>query len=268
MSKICSKRHSKKTVKDTDKNTADTKDTNSLLVITNFFQNFDCYENNKLIENKKHFFFGDLKSMFNVHLIKNYFDKDYADKLFNDLTQIQYNSDEESMIRMPRGLVKIPRQQTAYGEPGTTYHFSGISVMSRDWTVNDGTIDTHVGNELQYISQLVGRSACSKFNYALINNYHDQTNSIGYHSDDEKELGRYPKVAGISLGQEREMFFKSKLNGEVIKVSLPHNSLVIMHYPTNKFWQHTIPKKTQHLGQRISITFRSVDETLLKTRRK
>ena len=100
--------------------------------------------------------------------------------------------------------------------------------------------------------------ACATFNYALINNYIDQTNCIGYHSDDEKELGKYPVIAGLSLGQEREIYFKSNITDEVKKISLPHNSFFVMFYPTNKFWKHSIPKTTRRLGQRISLTFRSV----------
>lgn len=243
------------------------KDMQPLSTITNFLSNFDVddkEDGGNHIRQKKlkiHIFYGSLKSMFSIHLIRNYFDDDYADKLFNDLKQIRYNSDEESMIRMYGKRVKIPRQQTAYGELGTTYHFSGISVAARDWTLDDGTVNTRVGHELQHISKLVGRSSCSKFNYALINNYHDQNDNIGYHSDDEKELGEYPIVAGISLGHAREIYFKSNLTGEVKKILLPHNSLVIMHYPTNSNWKHSIPKKpTQLMGQRISLTFRSVGE--------
>lgn len=241
--------------------------------INSFLENFQSDNDDALTEvNKKHKtiqihrFYGGLKSMLNIQLITNYFDIDYADNLFNQLKHIQYNSDEDSMIRMPGGLVKIPRQQTAFGDPGTTYHFSGISVKARDWTHDENTIDSRVGKELQHVSKLVGRSACSVFNYALINNYLDQTNSIGYHSDDEKELGKYPIVAGISLGQERIMCFKSNLTGEVIRIALPHNSLIIMHYPTNSNWKHSIPKTTKRMGQRISLTFRSVDESLLKNK--
>lgn len=208
-------------------------------------------------------FYGDLKSMLNVHLIRNYLDADYADELFDDLKKIRYNTDEESMIHLYGKKIRIPREQTAYGEPNVMYHFSGISVKARDWTQdldNESELDERVKFKLRNVSRIAGRSACSKFNYALINNYINQSNNIGYHSDDEKELGRFPVVAGVSLGQEREILFKSKLTKEVVKISLPHNSLVIMHYPTNRYWMHSIPKRAQHMGQRISITFRGVGQ--------
>ena len=180
--------------------------------------------------------------------------------LFDRLKNIRYNTDEESMIRIMGKRIKIPRKQVAYGIPGTKYHFSGVSVMARDWTLDDGTPESLVGNELQNVAKIVGNSTGVLFNYTLVNNYLDQTNSIGYHSDDEKELGKFPVIAGVSLGQEREIYFRSKITGKVIKIPLPHNSLVIMHYPTNAFWEHSIPKSTRRLGQRISLTFRSVSK--------
>jgi alkylated DNA repair dioxygenase AlkB len=210
-----------------------------------------------------HSFHGSLTNMLNLHLITNYFDQGYADAIFERLRRISYNSDEESMVRIRGMKIKIPRKQVAYGEPDTTYNFSGISVTARDWSIDGDTDDEKIGKELKYISTVVGRDAGCKFNYTLINNYLNQTNSIGYHSDDERELGRFPIVAGVSFGQEREMYFKSKITQEVIKVRLPHNSLVIMHYPTNTYWEHAIPKKAKQMGQRISLTFRSVDDTLI-----
>ncbi|VBB17935.1 putative alpha-ketoglutarate-dependent dioxygenase alkB-like 2-like [Yasminevirus sp. GU-2018] len=222
-------------------------------------------ENNvKVVEplRREYSFYGDLKSKLHIVLVKNYLDQEYADRVFEGLKRIRYNSDEESMIKIMGKKIKIPRKQTAFGDPGANYHFSGISVQARDWTQDDGTIDTEMGNELRQICRRVEKTAGRKFNYVLINNYLDQTNSIGYHSDDERELGEFPVIAGLSLGEEREIYFKSKINGKVVKISLPHNSLVVMHYPTNTYWEHCIPKVKSYLGQRISLTFRSVDERL------
>lgn len=209
---------------------------------------------------KEYVFYGNLKLRLHVVLIKNYFEIKYADKMFEGLRQIKYNTDEDSMIKIVGKNIKIPRKQTAFGEYGSKYHFSGINVDARDWTIKDDTIDSKMGNELKQICNIVGKTSGCKFNYVLINNYFNQTNYIGYHSDDERELGMFPVIAGLSLGQSREMYFKSKLTGNVIKILLPHNSLVIMHYPTNCFWKHCIPKSNSPIGQRISLTFRSVDK--------
>jgi alkylated DNA repair dioxygenase AlkB len=208
---------------------------------------------------------GSLYSQMNVLLITNFLDINMADTLFEKLKHIKYNSDEQSMVKIMGKEFKIPRKQTAYGEPNTTYHFSGTSVQANDWS--EGNLSTRedfdkynsdIRGMLKWVAKKAGKIACATFNYALINNYIDQTNCIGYHSDDEKELGKYPVIAGLSLGQEREIYFKSNITDEVKKISLPHNSFFVMFYPTNKFWKHSIPKTTRRLGQRISLTFRSV----------
>lgn len=198
-------------------------------------------------------FYGTYRNKMFLMVIKNYLPIDYADTLFDELKNIRYNTDEESMVKIMGRELKIPRKQTSYGDPEIKYHFSGTSVKALDWN------DTAIGRKIRYVAQKAGKSACENFNYTLVNNYLDQTNCIGYHSDDEKELGKYPVIAGISLGQEREMYFKSNITNEVVKVSLPHNSLYVMFYPTNHYWKHSIPRTTRIMGQRISLTFRCVN---------
>ena len=213
-----------------------------------------CFGNMRQI----HSFYGSLHMRMNIHFIRNYLDADYADKLFGGLKRIKYNSDEESMVKIMGKSIKIPRKQASFGEPDTYYHFSGTSVMANNWNSEDSNINSRVARELKWVSKKAGKTAGATFNHTLVNNYLDQTNCIGYHSDDEKELGKYPVVVGISFGQEREIYFKSNITGDVIKISLPHNSFYVMHYPTNKFWKHTIPRSARQMSQRISLTFRSV----------
>lgn len=216
--------------------------------------------NNKMM--REYNFFGDIKSKLNIQLITNYFDIDYADKLFNALTKINFNPSDESMIKIFGKTIPIPREQTAYGKLGTTYHFSGIHVGARDWDIDidDDTTEGFVARELKYIAGVVGDTSCATFNYALINRYKTGKNYIGYHSDDEAELGERPLIAGISLGQDRQIYFKSNITHEVVKINLPHNSLVIMNFPTNKYWKHSIPMTSKKIGERISLTFRNVDQ--------
>ncbi len=192
-------------------------------------------------------------------MIRNIFKIEYADQLFKMLKNIKYNTDEESMIKMYGLDQKIPRKQCAFGEPGSNYHFSGIGVKAYDWNQTDDSYQSNVGRELKKVCYIAEDTAYAKFNYVLINRYDNEYNSIGYHSDDEKELGKFPIIVGISLGQERYIHFKSKINGEIKQFLLPHNSMFIMYHPTNKYWQHAILKETKPLGQRISLTFRSIN---------
>jgi alkylated DNA repair dioxygenase AlkB len=203
-------------------------------------------------------FIGTYESCFFVRLTKNYLKRELADELFDILKNIRYNSDEDSMVKMGGFHVKIPRKQIAYGENSNGYSFSGTTIKPYDWNRCDDSINSIAGRLIKKLKNTVADTTPTEFNYALVNNYIDGTNSIGYHSDDERNLGKTPSIAGISLGQEREMYFKSTLTNEIIKLSLPHNSLLIMYYPTNRYWKHAILKSNKKIGQRISITFRNL----------
>lgn len=207
-------------------------------------------------------FIGSHEDKLCVMFIPNYFERKYADTLFENLKRITYNTDEESMVKIMGKSIKIPRKQVAFGDPIANYHFAGTSVRACDWCCEDDNINSRVGRELMNISKrvskLTGRLQSEYYNYVLINNYADQTKNIGYHSDDERELGKYSSIVGISFGQEREIYFKSNVTGKVVKLSLPHNSLYVMFYPTNRYWKHSIPKKAGRMGQRISLTYRHI----------
>jgi alkylated DNA repair dioxygenase AlkB len=225
-------------------------------------QMIDVIDKEKVNKNEKkqkiNTFYGNLQNHLNVRLVTNYLDPAYSDKLFEDLKNIKYNSDADSMVRIMGMMIKIPRKQFAIGDPSIKYHFAGTSVTAYNWNLTDDSPTSKVARELKILAQQISRTASCNFNYILINNYIDQTNSIGYHRDDERELGDNPTIAGLSLGQERAIHFKSIHTDQVVKVPLPHNSLNIMYYPTNKYWKHCIPKSTQLMGQRISLTFRCI----------
>lgn len=218
-------------------------------------------------------FYGSIKTKLNVMLVTKFFDEKFSDELFRDLKNIKYNTDEESKVRIMGKMIAIPRKQTAYGEPDVNYHFAGSTVSARNWNydithdgniiddkniTDDKVLDMKVGKMLKKVSVILGNFLNTKFNYTLINNYINGNNYIGYHADDEKELGKNPIIAGISFGEEREIYFKSMIDEKVIKIKLPHNSLFVMFDPTNKYWKHSIPKKSKSIGQRISLTFRSI----------
>jgi alkylated DNA repair dioxygenase AlkB len=82
---------------------------------------------------------------------------------------------------------------------------------------------------------------------------------MGWHSDDEKELGDFPFIASLSLGSSRNFQLKHKtdkfLKG---KIELNHGSLLCMGGSMQSFWQHAIPKSSIACGPRINLTFRQI----------
>lgn len=100
-----------------------------------------------------------------------------------------------------------------------------------------------------------------RFNFVLINRYDNGDDYINFHSDSEKGLGKEPDIIGISLGSERRFKFKNKnfIPEKISKdfeLNLGHGSIVAMYHPTNKYWQHSIPKMKSIKKPRISLTFR------------
>lgn len=49
-----------------------------------------------------------------------------------------------------------------------------------------------------------------KFNFCLVNYYASGSDSISFHSDDEKFLGNLPAIASFSLGARRDFLMKHK----------------------------------------------------------
>ena len=186
------------------------------------------------------------RNFLNTHDSKKYF------KLFEKY--IKYNSAEESKVLIRGQYIDIPRTQTAYGDPGTYYKFSGNVVKAKNW-LEKGLIESILQDIVHKLEIYCG----TKFNFVLINKYADGTKYIGFHSDDEKDLGPEPKIAGVSFGQTRPIYFQNKVTGDTdVKQDLEPGSVVVMNHPTNVHWRHSIPKTSKQMGTRISLTFRKM----------
>ena len=95
-----------------------------------------------------------------------------------------------------------------------------------------------------------------KFNSCLLNLYHDGTEGMGWHSDDEKTLGINPAIASVSLGAPRKFLFRHKSTHEKVSVLLEDGSLLLMKDETQHFWLHSLPKTRKVMLPRINLTFR------------
>lgn len=96
-----------------------------------------------------------------------------------------------------------------------------------------------------------------RINSCLVNFYLNGAHGVGWHSDDEPELGPDPRIASISLGQQREFLLRTKRDQRIVfRQGLPHGSLVIMGAGVQKNLEHSIPKTSASCGIRINLTFR------------
>jgi|SRR6185312_15275793 len=84
-----------------------------------------------------------------------------------------------------------PRLIAWYGDPGARYKYSGISLDPSPWT-----------ELLKSVKHHVEAASGASFNSVLANYYRDNRDSMGFHSDDEPELGARPTIASVSLGEQ------------------------------------------------------------------
>jgi len=144
--------------------------------------------------------------------------------------------------------VASPRLSAWYGDAPYTY--SRLTWPARSWPAYLREVKTAVEN-------LSG----APFNGVLANFYRDGQDSMGWHSDDEPELGSNPIIASYSLGGPRRFVMRRKDDvSEKIELSLPHNSLLVMAGPTQNHWQHAVPKTWKQVEPRINLTFRWIFE--------
>ena len=144
------------------------------------------------------------------------------------------------------------RQIVWMGESNTTYHYSGQSRHTTPWTDS-------VFHVKQYIEQQLSSIGIdTTFNSCLLNYYPSGTDGMGYHADDEKELGAQPIIASLSLGATRKFVLKHKKTQDKVELHLESGQLVVMHGDTQKFWKHTITKTKTVAAGRISLTFRQI----------
>lgn len=109
-----------------------------------------------------------------------------------------------------------------------------------------------------------------KFNFCLVNYYSSGSDSISYHSDDERFLGVDPAIASFSFGAKRDFLMKHKPippseeqtnrpDLKPVKLPLGSGDMILMRGKTQSCWLHSIPKRTGKNaddGGRINITFR------------
>jgi alkylated DNA repair dioxygenase AlkB len=81
---------------------------------------------------------------------------------------------------------------------------------------------------------------------------------MGWHSDDEKSLGRDPVIASLSFGAARRFCFKHRLQAEKRESELGPGTLLVMKGPTQHHWLHSLPKSAKVKEPRINLTFRQV----------
>lgn len=140
-----------------------------------------------------------------------------------------------------------PRLIAWYGED--TYTYSGLALDPLPLT-----------QTLQDIRRGVEALCGATFNSVLLNYYRDHRDGMGFHADDEPELGPLPSIASVSLGEVRRFVLKHRHRKDIADIKLPlaSGSVLVMAGPTQANWKHGIPKESRHCGPRVNLTFRTI----------
>lgn len=178
--------------------------------------------------------------------IRDFIDQSRADEMFSTL--IRESFWQSRMITMFGRRIMQPRKIAFQGDPGVCYAYSGELFHAKPW--HEALVAPRAEVE---------RQADCRFNCVLLNLYRDGNDSMGWHSDDETELGSCPTIASVSLGAVRRFVLRCKDDKRKrIEIEPAHGSLMIMRGDLQHHWQHALPKTARDVQPRINLTFREI----------
>ena len=155
----------------------------------------------------------------------------------------------QESVRIYGKQYQQPRLVALYADPDKRYDYSGISMHPLPWT-----------DLLREIKRRIEDCTDATFNAVFLNFYRDHNDSMGFHSDDEKELGKNPVIASLTFGATRTFLMKHKSRKDLplVKIPLEAGTVLLMKGATQHNWKHGINKQTTPCGPRINLTFRTL----------
>lgn len=151
-------------------------------------------------------------------------------------------------IRMFGREVDSPRLSCWIGDPDAAYTYSGTRFKPQAWP-----------DSLQPLRTRLQRELAVDFNSVLANLYRDGRDRMGWHGDNERELGARPVIASVSLGAARRFVLKRRDDPSIkLALDLPHGSLLVMAGNTQRHYRHALPATAKPIGARINLTFRRI----------
>lgn len=138
-----------------------------------------------------------------------------------------------------------PRLSVWIGD--AAYRYSGLVREPAPWTPELAALRDRMSAELE-----------TSFNSVLANLYRDGADAMGWHADDEPELGVAPVIASLSLGAVRRFVLGQRGGDGRLALDLPPGSLLVMAGATQARYRHAVPRARRAVGPRINLTFRRI----------
>lgn len=181
-----------------------------------------------------------------VVYFERFLEPDAADRYFIELREtVSWMQQAITIFGKPQAM---PRLTAWHGDPDAVYTYSGLRNVPVPWNV-----------PLTDLRKRVEQAAGVRFNSVLLNRYCSGADGMGWHADDEPELGAAPVIASLSLGAPRLFVMRTKVEKKrSLELRLGHGSLLIMRGASQQNFQHAVPKEKRLHGERINLTFRAV----------
>jgi alkylated DNA repair dioxygenase AlkB len=141
----------------------------------------------------------------------------------------------------------LPRLQTWHADTGIHYSYSNTLLETRPWT----PLLSHIRIRIETYLQV-------SFNAVLVNCYRNGEDHVGWHADNEPELGEQPLIASLSFGVTRRFEIKHKKSQLREQIELRQGDLLVMHPKFQQNWLHRLPIDQSVTQSRINLTFRRV----------
>lgn len=155
---------------------------------------------------------------------------------------------ERHRLRLFGREVEAPRLSCWIGDADAVYTYSGTRFQPHAWTPACAELR-------DALTALCGES----YNSVLCNLYRDGSDSMGWHSDDESELGPAPSIASLSFGAARRFRLRHKRDPALrLEIELAPGSLLLMAGATQRHYRHDLPKTARGVGPRLNMTFRRI----------
>jgi alkylated DNA repair dioxygenase AlkB len=171
-----------------------------------------------------------------------------ADNAYNTLkTELDWR---QPVVNLFGKTTPSPRLTAWCSAPGVSYTYSGVTHSASAWHPTVAALRNRIE-----------RMTDSQFNSCLINYYRDGDDAMGWHSDDEAELGEQPVIASLSVGTTRTFHLKPKSKDKGVRYSLPleSGSLLVMAGNTQANYKHAIHRSRRVHRGRINLTFRRIE---------
>jgi alkylated DNA repair dioxygenase AlkB len=177
--------------------------------------------------------------------IEAFYDAAESERIYRRLLHEQNWPDNRYVVAGRQFI--LPRLQTWHADPGIRYSYSNNLLETRAWTSLLSGIRAQVESYLKF-----------SFNSVLVNLYRNGDDYVGWHSDNEPELGEQPFIASLTFGAERQFEFRHKKSSENGRILLRSGTLLIMHPDFQHYWLHSVPIDKSVTEGRINLTFRKV----------